>query len=262
MLRVSPVALLYANAIILVLSSLIILPFLIKERRKARLTENIFDELLKETEKILGGNFKIKTGTNNCNFCFKNFKKDQIIRALQNTVIFVKENIGLKNFTFIFKDKEIKNISSLASVFVKLISTGMKSVPGNHFADQQDFLECFSCQITLIKTAEYFTDQLISEKRRGGPAPIKEIIPGVLQKILQSNGGIGIAILAIPCSSFPFVDSREKLEILRKYSSLFKEKEINPGQILDALAKATQEKKKDLEPEEFEKTLKDLLEVK
>jgi hypothetical protein len=262
MIKFLSIYLLLANLVILILAHLIYLHFLRKERKRAKLAKNIFEELISETEKILGESFKILTKTAGCNFCFKNFEKSQIIRALQNTVVFVKENAGLKSFTFVFKDKDIKDIKSLASIFLKLVSAGIKSMPGSHFIDQQDFLECFSCQMTLFRTAEYFTAQLILEKRGGEPLPIKEILPGILQKILESNGKIGIAILAAPCSSLPFVDSREKLEILRKYSPLFKEKEINSKKIFDALAKATQEKKQDLGLEEFEKTLKDLLEVK
>jgi len=161
-----------ANLMILILAHLIILYFLRKERKKAKMAENIFEELIRETEKNLGGSFKILTKTEGCKFCFKNFNKNQIIRALQNTVIFVKENAGLKKFSFVFKDEEIKDIYSLASVFVKLICSGMRSIPESHFTDQQDFLECFGCQMTLFKTAEYFTVQLILEKRRGGPTLI------------------------------------------------------------------------------------------
>lgn len=270
MIKLLPVYLL----VILLLTHLAILYFLRKERKKAQMAKNIFEELIGETEKILGGSFRIMARTEGCEFCFKHFKKNQIIRALQNTAIFVKENAGLKKFVFVFKDEEIKDVFSLASVFLKLACSGMQSIPGSHFTDRQDFLECFGCQMTLFRTAEYFTAQLILEKRRGGPTLIKKIVPEILKQIFISKTekkfyGVGITLLAVPCSSFPLIfglktliNSREKWEILQKYSPLFKEKEIEPEKVIKALAKATEGKNKDLEPEEFEETLKDLLEIK
>ena len=238
------------------------------------MAKNIFEELIEEIERILGGSFRILTKAEGCKFCFKNFSKDQITRAFQNTVVFVAKNAYLKKF--IFREKEIGDLNSLASVFLKLVCSGIHSLQNeSHFDDQKDFLECLGCQMTLIKTAEYFTMQLILEKERGGPTLIKKIIQKILRKIFglktkkRVHGEIGIAVLSVPCSSFPlifglktFVNSHEKWEILQKYFPLLKEREIEPEKVIDALVKATEEKKKDLELEEFEKALKDLLEIK
>ncbi|MEK7624664.1 MAG: hypothetical protein AAB404_03040 [Patescibacteria group bacterium] len=201
------------------------------------MAKNIFEELIKETEKILGSAFKIDARMDGCDFCFKNLEKEKIRKAFQKTVRLVMTETRLKNFCF--REEEISDLNSLASVFLRLVCSGgnFQSCDGQDY-DQKHFLDCVSCQLALIKIAEYFTMQLISE--------YENIVPSATSLF---------SLLALNM----LVDSKEKQETIQKYFPLFGIKKIDTVKVLIALVKATEEKKENLNPEEFEKVLKELI---
>ena len=79
------------------------------------MAKNIFEELVAEIETIIGGRFKIEIETEGLNIYFEKTDKEEIRKALQETVSFIMRNSHLKRFSF--EEQEINNIHLLASVF-------------------------------------------------------------------------------------------------------------------------------------------------
>ena len=230
------------------------------------MAKNIFEELIEETEKILGGSFRIEAKTEGCDFCLKDFGKEKIRKAFQKTVKFVMKNTRLKNFCF--REEEIGKPASLASAFLKLVCSGMNFLSHDgQYDDQRHVLECVGCQITFFKTAEYFTAQLISEKESGWPATVKRIFKKIFKKFFDFRrktadckeiDAAATSLISLLCLG-AFINSKEKWETVKKYFPLFGEREIKTEEVIVALTKATDDKRNDLNPEEFENVLKKLV---
>ena len=210
------------------------------------MAKNIFEELVEEIEKTLGGSLKIKVRVEVENPCFKDFDKEKLREAFQKTVSFVIKNTELKRFSF--KDEELSNVSSLTAALLRLVSGGMNSLVHAPFNDERHFLECVGCQMILFRTIEKFTSQLLNKKAGG----------------IQEK--IGIAVLPLPIFDLPlflkikmFLDTEEKWQIFQKYIPLFVEKEIPPEKVLEALTETFKDKGGDLEKEEIEMVLKNLV---
>lgn len=189
--------------------------------------KNIFKEIIEEMEKILGGSFRIETEPmEGFDFCFKDLSKKEIAESFLETIRCcskIMAAFGVKKFVFVFKEKEIENLPSLSSNFLRLFRSCEESLTiiSDHHKHP---LKCLKCQTELIAMIEYFVFDLN------------------LEKIINTNPG-----------------ETAKYKIFRKYLPLFLEKNIAPNIVFVALIEATKKREGFLSAEEFEKVLKDLI---
>lgn len=236
------------------------------------MAKNIFEELVAEIETIIGGRFKIEIETEGLNIYFEKTDKEEIRKALQETVSFIMRNSHLKRFSF--EEQEINNIHLLASVFLKLTGAGLNSfhTAENQFAFAEHFLECNGCQMNLLKILEHFiTGLFLSRKKRR--KPFLGFFKNLFRKIFgpkKRNERTGhligldavlptyLSLSSLLWGSKLLLNSEKKREIFQKYIPSFIEKSIEPEKILGALARSVKEKNGDLTIKEFEKILQKL----
>ncbi len=158
--------------------------------------KSIFKEIIEGTEKIIGGSFRIKIDpTERFDFCFEDLSKKEITKSFLQTIrccSIILFAFGTKKFSFVFKEKEIENLPSLSSNFLKLFHSCKESlitIPDCH----KHPLMCFGCQTELIAMIQYFVFDLN------------------LEKIISANPQVAA-----------------EYEIFRKYLPLILVKNINP----------------------------------
>ncbi|MEK7574078.1 MAG: hypothetical protein AAB514_00930 [Patescibacteria group bacterium] len=236
------------------------------------MAKNIFEELVAEIETIIGGRFKIEIETEGLNIYFEKTDKEEIRKALQETVSFIMRNSHLKRFSF--EEQEINNIHLLASVFLKLTGAGLNSfhTAENQFAFAEHFLECGGCQMNLLKILEHFITGLFLLRKKERK-PFLGFFKNLFRKIFgpkKRNERTGhligldavlptyLSLSSLLWGSKLLLNSEKKREIFQKYIPSFIEKSIEPEKILGALARSVKEKNGDLTIKEFEKILQKL----
>jgi len=227
--------------------------------------KNVYEELTEEIEKILDTplmiKVKMKVKIEEANFCFKDLNKERIREALQKTIEYVMKGMGLKRFYF--KDKELDNLSSLTLVFLRLTYAAMGSPMGSPWSGQinwqNDHLsKCLGCQMTLIRVIEHFAGYLIFKnltKWKRTLIKVKIFLDRLKNRFFAPLIPSIPYFLSLYAEIKIFVNSEEKWEIFEKYLPLFVRKGVRPEKLLKVLSRTTKKKKKDLTPEEFEKTL-------
>lgn len=240
------------------------------------MTENIFEELVREARNILGSSFEIKVKANGCDFRFSDVKEDSVRQALQETVSFVMAGTELKLKKFAFEDKDLRDLGSLTSVLVKLTCAWLNSLhpeKKDPVVCMEHFWEYKQCRRALLDTLAFFTSRLTLTKKKWR-RPFLRFFKNLFGKIFGSkkknkklwpSTNINVILplylssLSLIFGTKSFLNSEEKMTVFKKYAPSLTQKNVSLEKVFDVMAGRAMEKEEDLTAEEIEEILKELI---